>query len=31
MPFLLGDADPFEPIEVLNEKLRHPLEIRYGN
>ena len=31
MPFLLGSEDPFEPIEVLNEKLRHPLEIQYGN
>ncbi len=30
-PFILGDDDPFEPIELLNDKLRHPLEIQYGN
>ncbi|RKY88198.1 hypothetical protein DRQ09_03235 [candidate division KSB1 bacterium] len=30
-PFLLGKKDPFEPIEILNDKLKHPLEIRYGN
>lgn len=30
-PFLLGDNDPFEPIEIMNDKLRHPLEIYYGN
>jgi hypothetical protein len=30
-PFILGKDDPFEPIEILNDKLRHPLEVRYGN
>jgi hypothetical protein len=30
-PFLLGENDPYEPIEILNDKLRHPLEIYYGN
>ena len=30
-PFILGKDDPFEPIEILNDKLRHPLEVQYGN
>jgi len=30
-PFILGEEDPFYPIEVLNDKLRHPLQIYYGN
>jgi len=30
-PFILGNNDPFEPIEILNDKLRHPLEIHFGN
>jgi hypothetical protein len=30
-PFILGKEDPFEPIEILNEKLRHPVEFQYGN
>jgi hypothetical protein len=30
-PFILGKEDPFEPLEILNEKLRHPVEIQYGN
>ena len=29
-PFILDDKDPFMPLEELNEKLRNPLQIRYG-
>jgi hypothetical protein len=30
-PFILEEDDPLAPVERLNEKLRHPLEIYYGN